>query len=370
MDRIMSLLELSQRLLDKVTNLNNGVAGIGNSNVLIKNYVDLDSEQITNLKELESKFNGNVEIVVHGDPKNIGPCTMPGIDDIIRPNIDPINIFKSWSNIIAGLGLKVDKVGEAFNVSSNTKIVMYIPPWFLSNELTKGGTDVFELTDETRVGILLHELGHWESLGSISYLLSSLVKLLGIFLFFYGTSRLFKKVTESEVEENKKPVVETSTLKNIIAVISGLLLFIIVSKILGTQAEISSDNFAKQYGYGKHLAEYVKNIDIKTTNTSKTFNSLFSIIEELVARVKSGYPSLDWRVQNLLAKNVTENEEYLTEFNFSLFTNPFETFLNKLNSAISKLVSLKDIRRITNIKTKRSINENINLLIINSFSKL
>lgn len=373
MDLFMSLLELSKVILSKTTNLTAGIT----ENIYIKNSTSsLEPEQLENLKKLESKFDGNLEIIVHNDPGRIGPCTIPGLTDIVIPGIDTgifnlSNTFKSWSNIIRGLNLKVDKVGDIFNVSSDTKVIVYIPKWFLSNQIMKGNRNTLDFTDNSRIGLILHEIGHWETLDSIFYLLSSLVKILGMFLFFYGLTNLYKSKSESKVIESKdiiklkeESINNRLVLQNIIYTISGLIFFVIVSKLFAAQSEIGSDNFSSHFGYGENVAEFVEFVDAKSVNPNKTFTSVFSIIEELIARVKTGYPSLNWRFQNLV---LSENEEYLTEFDFSLFINPFKIFLDKLNTILSKLTPLKNIRQIENIqivKYKHSrINENIDLLI-------
>lgn len=365
----MYLLELSQQVLKEIINLNDGIRV--NENIFIKNGVNLRTDQLPNLEKLKETFKGNVQIVIHDDPAR-QPCTFPGLDSIISPGISPVNIFKICWNFINNIDLKVNKIGEVFNITSDTKVIIYLPRWFLSNYVSTGNSGIFTLTDEQRIATILHELGHWESLNTGLNILIQLTKFLGIILFFYGISNLFKKkdkskIIEAEEKVNEVHLIDNSILKNAIYIISGLFFYIVVSKLISSESEIISDNFVNKYGYGDKLAEFVKNREPSKVDISKTFNSLFSIIEETMERIKTGYPSVNWRAQNLLNNNITENIEYLTEFNFSMFINPFENFLNRLNTFIPKLIPLKNIGRIANIKPKRSINEDINILIYQSY---
>ena len=112
------------------------------------------------------------------------------------------------------------------------------------------------------------------------------------------------------------------------------------------------------------MADFLKQIYIHQVEDNKTFNSIFSLIKELIDRIKTGYPSINWRAQDLLNGNITENSEYITELDFSFLNNTLEPYLIKLNMLISKLPSLNNIRQVRNI---RKINENIEILINHSY---
>lgn len=340
-------------------------------NVINRTSYNLSSWQLANLKELESKFNGNVKIVIHNDSLGIGPFTIPGVSNVI--NFDkPIDILlafpsiRSFINLIRGLKMEVTKTGDGFNVNSNMESVIYLPDWVLDDgkvKLTKG---IVNLTDDTRIGIVLHELGHWDELNAQNMLFAHLSALIGVALILYtmiSSSKItnfnFMKGAVDRVSvENKK-----LTFRLIITGLFGLFFYKVINQLLRSVVESGSDTYASNFGYGHTLTNFLKelypNIEY---NPKAEFNSIFSIISELVERITTGYPSLNWRTYDLL-NNITifENVDYITELDLSLFNNIFERGLIKLNQAISKLTPLHQIRK-SSIKIM-GINENINVLL-------
>lgn len=362
MDKFMSLLQLSQGLLAKVTNLNAGIVGTINT----AKRIDLDQGQQANLAELESKFNGDVTIVAHSDPFGMGPFTVPGSSTIIDfttfKGFEPV---KMWMNQILGLKVDITKVGNSFNITSNEKIVVYVPNWFLTDDkIVSSKGHIFELSNDSRIGIILHEIGHWDSLNSKYLLLSTLSLLFGLIMFFTGSVKAVVSGYKYLFSKNKEEPNVKSTLYNLGLIISGLLFFFVISKLFRSFAETGSDIYSSKFGYGDDLVTFFKNVMPDQINNDKAFNSLYSLIQELIDRIKTGYPSMNWRVQDLLSNNVTENLEYVTELDTSILENLFETFLIKLNVLVSKL---KPLNNIVSIRRIRSINENINILIYQSY---
>ena len=371
MDKIMSLLELSQTLLTKITNLNAKFIDTINTR---KASGILTTVQQENLDQLEAKFNGDVTIVVHDDPLGVGPFTIPGLSDVVDfSTFKNFNPFKAWMNQILGLKVDIDKVGDTFNVTSNTKVVLYVPEWFLSDKAKLNGVSV-NLDDDIRIGIVLHEIGHSDTLNSAFFILSLLASLLGFILFIIGSLKLLgsksttffskNKNVSKDSEPKKEEQIDKSTLQNLALIISGIFFYIVVSKLLRSAAETGADTYSSKFGYGDDLADFLKQIYIHQVEDNKTFNSIFSLIKELIDRIKTGYPSINWRAQDLLNGNITENSEYITELDFSFLNNTLEPYLIKLNMLISKLPSLNNIRQVRNIRT---INENIDILINHSY---
>lgn len=352
----MSIEDLSTKLLSKITNLNESFQ---NFIVEPKSLKILSNNQINNLKELESKFDGNVKIVVSDSEfiRKKGPCTVPGYSTIEKWNdiTSDIKAILSRVNLIKGTDIKVEKVGETFNVDSSSTVVIYVPRWFLADELISAKSHL-TIDSDTRIGIILHELGHWDSANSSFILFGALCSLFGIFLIL---SKAFTKQGNVLQEDKATDIVMKHTVHPLILTILGIILYWYGSKVFGSFAETGADRYAIKYGYGDELDKFLQVASAKSVDTTKELKSTLNLLSEVLERAKTGYPSIDWRSRDLL--KVSENEDYITELNFWSFSNILENMLIKLNDIVSKWIPLHNIRSLNIISAY--INENIDLLI-------
>lgn len=371
----MYIENLSIKLLSKVTELNKDFQNaIIDPKISINPALSFMSGVSGNLKDLESKFNGNVQIVVSNNTfvNMVGPFTIPGystVVDWVNPT-SMIGIMLSRFKLFMGTDAKIEKVGNTFNIVSSDKVVVYVPPWFLLNSPVSFGSllNTKFISDDERVAVILHEIGHWDSTNSFYALLSTLVSSLGIYL---GIVHFFTKKKLQVVKESNEKLVKTKEISmpkmdRLISIISGLFLYFIGANTLRSLAESGADRYASKFGYGDELANFVQYATNTSADTTKHLKTLTSLFSELIDRAKTGYPSINWRVQDLLRFN--ENEEYITELDFNFFNNIIDSMLIKLDNIISGLSPLHQLRNF-NVQIKSSINENIDLLINESIEK-
>jgi hypothetical protein len=356
------------QLYYRVKTLNDGLY-----NILIEKSIisSLSSSKIKNFEELESRFNGNIQIVVSNSPaiKVIGPMTIPGADRI-TDWYSTMHILSSpfigFFNAIRGMKVSIDKVGDTFNISSSNKVIVYVPPWFLSDTIVSKDSvnSSMSFTDEMRIGIILHEIGHW---ASMNYILLALVSgITGILLFFKGLN--YKKNNKNIVESINTDTSESKDnlqLKAFSFAISGIILYFVVNKLFRSLAESNADSYAVKFGYGPATAKFLELHSNTVADKSADLITIQNLFIELIARIKSGYPSINWRVQDLL--RFSESDTNLNTTSFSLI-NVLETTSEKLLSIVSKLTPFNKLVKY-NISSINTINENINLLINESIEK-
>lgn len=367
----MSIETLSNQLLSKVNSLNKDL-----QNLILdpNNPPIMNTETTINLEKLESKFNGDVRIIVTDSPviDELGPCTIPAHNTLINWNSIPSALKSVLSRIklLKGTDVKVEKTGDSFRVTSSEQVFIYVPRWFLTNNDARSPINFKKvpISDDARVGILLHELGHWDSTNSMFTLFGTLATIIGSLLVFISFFlKKEKYVIKEGVEKNQSTeVVVEKNIHPFILAISGVIFYAYGSTIFGSFAEAGSDKYAARYGYGKELSKYIEDYLATQADTTKNLKSIFGLIHELIIRARTGYPSIDWRVRDLL--NFNENEEYITELSFWPFNNMLEETLIKLNNIVEKLPPLSKLRVLK--FHQKSINENINMLIIDTFHKI
>lgn len=378
------------------------------------NQSTLTNDQLQNLKELESNFNGSVNIVVTDAADGAGPFTIPGVSEILTTG-KLLRVLEA-KNVEVGLdskftqirftfqrfydffkeGVTIDRSGDSFNVKTafNEPITVYVPPWFLDNSPTlqgrSGRTAEIDITDNTRVGIILHEIGHWTNNSMLFESISFILRILGLFLFIFS---LFKMTQINRFENNNKfiqkikdvsieKINKTRTL--VFYAITAMIGFIIykfnaLSNLFTSFNESNADNISKSFGYGQDVSEYVTAIMTKLggesysgplTSNLKNFEVLF---KEFFTRLNSNYPSLEWRTGNLLG--LLESDTNLELFieneveKSSKLSNIITLMLIQFDKLVLTLPSLKNrgnIRSVSNktyINNNSKINENINLLL-------
>lgn len=385
----------------------------------------LEDEHLQNLEELEKAFNGSVKIVVTEAAEGAGPFTIPAISDILTTN-KLLNVVEGREGKL-GLestfnqirftfqrfydffkeGVTITKSGDSFevNTSFNNPVIVYVPKWFLEDKPTlaglKGRIAEIDITDDSRIGIILHEIGHWTNNSMLFASLAFIIRILGLLLFIFSMfkivansanpsnsinqpNNLFQKVKSfgsTKLNSLKSNVVDPLKV-NLFYAITGIIGFIVyrmafVSNVFSTFNETNADNIAKKFGYGQEVSDYVVSIMTKLGGESysgplSNFQNFIVLFKELFTRLTSSYPSLEWRSGNLLGMlESDENIELFLEneiLESSKLSNILTSMLSKFDKLVKDLPSLNSgsIRSVSNknnriINTK--INENIDLLI-------
>ena len=370
----------------------------------------LTDEQLQNLKELEDRFNGSVNIVVSDAAESVGPFTIPAVSEILTTN-KLLKVLEA-KDVEVGLdskftqirftfqrfydffkeGVTITKTGDSFNIetSFNEPITLYVPTWFLDNNPTlegQAGVAQIDITDDSRIGVVLHEIGHWTNNSMFFDSISFIIRILGFLLFIFSSIKFFQtkssgnnlnfiqKIKTFSVQ--KVNDIKTSSFYAITALI-GFILYRMsaITNIFSTFNETNADNVAKNLGYGQAASDYIIAIMTKVNgdsysgplnNSLKNFEVLF---KEFFTRLTSNYPSLEWRTGNLLGLLESDtNFELFIENELgetSKLSNIIISMLSKFDKLVKGLPPLNsgNIRSISNNnRIRNNINENIDLLI-------
>lgn len=352
-------------------------------------FIDIDDyemqykEQLqSNIDELKSNFSGNVNIIVNDAVP--GPMTIVGASDVVNVRKllysgdfdELVKVYKGFANVLFGLKLKIQNSGDVFHVNSNHQVNVYLPEWFINEYNTKEVTST-----------VLHEIGHWDTTGAYFVLFRMLSFFIGFFIIIYGgitsISNLFKfkinnidktdkEINDSIKKENKKT--KKSLYKSLIILLIGIFLYFVMSNMFLSFAENIADSYARDYGYGKELADVLRSLHGgRIEDADWSLRNFTDIFEEFRNRISEGYPSFNWRIHGLLESDyllesdqsyIIENKDIINIENF-ISTKILNPLVLKIEKLVFKLkpIKINRMKRINRKVYESNINYNIQLLI-------
>lgn len=264
--------------------------GLVNSNSSVKKSADvIDIELIDYIQtytkglNLQVHYLKNIQVNAFTIPSSIDPefdnrsvlIDYPIIKDLYKINVLYVKLLQANIDAYTKNGIVI----FTHNLPTDFVLETYQTSRFLS---------LLSHDVRARFAVTLHEVGHWHSYNP--YLISSLVKLIGILSGIIGT-------ISAGIAFLSKDRTSVTILISIVVILSVIAFFMI--NYIKSINEENCDKFAKKLGYGEDLARamfsfnYGSN-DFNSLNKEKflKYTSQLSFkIKDLIHRILHGYPS-------------------------------------------------------------------------------